>query len=47
MSSTEYAYAVANVRARESELLDNRFFNQLLSGTSFEEAKIMLIDKGF
>ena len=47
MSSTEYAYAVANVRARESELLDNRFFNQLLSGTSFEEAKRMLIDKGF
>lgn len=46
MSNTSYAYAVANVRARENELLPASFFEQLLNAASAAEAERMIADKG-
>ena len=46
MSSKGYAFAVANVRAAENELLTRSFFDQLVNAASAAEMKRMLSDKG-
>ena len=38
MNNTEYAFAVANVRAAENELLSGAFIEQLIEARDYEEA---------
>lgn len=47
MNDTEFAYAVANVRAKENELLPLSFMDQLINSGSYDNAKRILVDKGF
>lgn len=47
MNNTEYACAVATVRAKEAELSGQPFFEQLLTAPSFEAAKQLMYDRGF
>ena len=47
MKDTEYAYAVANVRAKEPELLTKSFIEQLIDTPTFTDAKKIMVDKGF
>lgn len=47
MNSTQYAFAVANVRAAENELLSSAFTEQLIESRDYEEACRLLADKGF
>ena len=47
MKDIEYAYAVANVRAKEPELLNKSFMDQLADANSFNDAKKILVDRGF
>lgn len=47
MNNTEYAFAVANVRAAENELLSGAFIEQLIEARDYEEALRLLSDKGF
>ena len=46
MKDTRYAYAVANVRARENELLSGSAFEQLVSSENLNEILNLLVDKG-
>lgn len=46
MKDTSYAYAVANVRAREPYLLSKSFMEQLADCTDYDEVKNMLADIG-
>lgn len=45
MNAKSYAYAVANIRAAENELLNSDFFDRLVN-SSLVEAKRMISDKG-
>lgn len=47
MKDTDYAYAAANVRTMETELLSQSFIDQLITADSFENVRQILIDKGF
>ena len=47
MNNTKFAYAVANVRAVENELLNTSFMEQLASSGSYDNACRLLSDKGF
>ena len=47
MNDTKYAYAVANVRAKEPELLTKSFMEQLADANTFDDARRALLDKGF
>lgn len=47
MNNTEYAYAVACVRVKETELISQAFTEQLINAASFDEMRQILIDKGF
>ena len=47
MNKTEFAYAVANVRAVENDLLNASFMEQLASSGSYDNARRLLSDKGF
>ncbi len=46
MSNISYAYAVANLRAVETNILKRTFFEQLISAPTVEEANRLLRDKG-
>lgn len=46
MKDTNYAYAVANVRAVEPQLLSKSFMEQLVDAVNFEEVKRSLTDAG-
>ena len=46
MKDTNYAYAVANVRAVEPQLLSKSFMEQLVDASDFEEVKRSLADAG-
>ena len=47
MNNTEYACAVATVRAKEAELSGQSFFEQLLTAPNFDAAKQLMYDRGF
>lgn len=47
MNNTEYVYAVACVRVKETELISQSFTEQLINAASFDEMRQILIDKGF
>lgn len=47
MPTKSYAYAVGNVRAKESALLKKQDIEQLLSSDSVSQAAVFLKDKGF
>lgn len=46
MKDTNYAYAVANVRAMEPRLLSESFMEQLVDAPNFDEVKRLLADNG-
>ncbi len=47
MHETEYAYAVARIRANETKLLTRADIDQLIEAESYEAAVRLLADKGF
>lgn len=47
MTDTNYAYAVARIRANELQLLSNQTVEQLLSAKSYDECFRMLLDRGW
>lgn len=47
MRDTDYAFCVARLRAKETELLTNEFISRLIEARSFDEAVKLLIDKGW
>ncbi len=47
MAHTNYAYAVARIRANELQLFSNQLVEQLLATKSYDECLRMLLDKGW
>lgn len=47
MDNTEYAYAVACIRVKETELISQAFTEQLINAATFDEVRQILVDKGF
>lgn len=47
MSDTQYAYAVARIRAKELSLFSAQTIEQLLASKSYDECINMLLDKGW
>ena len=46
MSMPKYAFSVASVRARETELLDKAFYESLINCENYDKAKDLLKNKG-
>lgn len=47
MPEKQYIYAVARIRSKELQLLDDQFINQLMAAPGYNECLKLLLDKGW
>lgn len=47
MKDTDYAFAAANIRTAEKDLLSRSFIEQLINSENYDDVRRALIDKGF